>query len=80
LCVHELRVHRTAGYDRDLDLVSARSFILSIHSTCKVSVSRQQADDKLLEEAIERPIVAFGKQKVRLGLAALPIITPHIGL
>jgi hypothetical protein len=56
---------RAAGYDENLTLCGARGFILSIHTTCKIVCQRQAHDPALLEEAIERPIVAFGTQKVR---------------
>ena len=53
-----------AGYDGELDLARGRGFIFSIHATCKIAVSRIPVDPELLEEAIEQPIVKFGKQKV----------------
>jgi len=50
-----------AGYDADLDLCHGRGFVLSIHSVSKVVIAPEPADTELLEEAIERPIVAFGR-------------------
>ncbi len=57
-------VFRNAGYDESLQLVKARGFVLSVHATCAVTVTRQTFDAKLLQYAIERPILAFGKQKL----------------
>jgi hypothetical protein len=37
--------------------------MFTIHATCEVKVRRQPVDPKLLEEAIERPILAYGQPK-----------------
>ncbi len=57
-------VFRNAGYDESLQLLEARGFVLSVHATCAVTVTRQMLDAELLQYAIERPILAYGQQKL----------------
>ena len=48
------------GYDHDLELRTARTFVLSFHGTSSLQLTKVNYDSKVYEDAIELPIRAKG--------------------